>query len=79
MIDLIEIWGRRIRAYRKLKGMTQKELASCINISVPVLGKVEKGRLVPSQKLLESIAEALQLEVNDFKDSEHFKTSDPYT
>jgi transcriptional regulator with XRE-family HTH domain len=33
----------RIRAFRKLKGFTQNELAERIGVSVSVLGAVERG------------------------------------
>ncbi|MFP3361258.1 helix-turn-helix transcriptional regulator, partial [Planococcus sp. SIMBA_143] len=39
-------WGRRIRAFRKLKGYTQEGLAKELDISVSVLGEVERGSRV---------------------------------
>ncbi len=40
-------WGRRIRAFRKLKGFTQESLAKELSISVSVLGEVERGSRIP--------------------------------
>ena len=36
-----EKWGRRIRAFRKLKGYTQEGFAKELGVSVSVLGEVE--------------------------------------
>lgn len=57
-----EKWGRKIRAYRKLKGYTQEGLAKSIDISVSVLGEVERGNRMPSQILIEKVAEELQID-----------------
>ncbi|GAB6932089.1 helix-turn-helix domain-containing protein [Calditerricola satsumensis] len=57
--------GNRIRAYRKLKGLTQKELAERLGVSVAVLGSVERGVRRPSSHLLNAIAAALQVPVEE--------------
>ncbi|NBD28051.1 helix-turn-helix domain-containing protein [Paenibacillus glycinis] len=49
----------RVRAFRKLKGYTQQELAAKLEISVAVLGSLERGTRKPDPKLLERIADAL--------------------
>ncbi|MEB1805993.1 MAG: helix-turn-helix domain-containing protein [Bacillaceae bacterium] len=56
-----EQWGRRIRAFRKLKGYTQESFAHTLGISISVLGEVERGTRVPTEDLIEKIAEALQI------------------
>lgn len=60
-----ETLGRRIRAFRKLKGYTQKGLAKALGISVSVLGEVERGTRLPSEQLLGKISEVLQVDVNE--------------
>ncbi len=60
-----EIWGRRIRAFRKLKGFTQKELADELGISVSVLGEVERGTRYPSSELMSCIARILNIKLNE--------------
>ena len=42
-----EKWGRRIRAYRKLKGYTQEGFAKEIGVSVSILGEIERGNRLP--------------------------------
>ncbi|WP_209125626.1 helix-turn-helix domain-containing protein [Alkalihalobacillus sp. BA299] len=56
-----EQWGRRIRAFRKLKGHTQESFAYALGISISVLGEVERGTRVPTEDMIEKIAAALQI------------------
>ena len=54
-------WGRRIRAFRKLKGFTQEGLAKEIGVSVSVLGEIERGNRAPSEDLIDLIAKTLNI------------------
>ncbi|MBS4201510.1 helix-turn-helix transcriptional regulator [Bacillus sp. FJAT-49732] len=54
-------WGRRIRAFRKLKGYTQEGLAKDIGISVSVLGEIERGTRMPSENILLAISKVLDV------------------
>ncbi|WP_408008904.1 helix-turn-helix domain-containing protein [Pseudalkalibacillus sp. A8] len=60
-----EQWGRRIRAFRKLKGYTQEGLAEKINISVSILGEIERGNRKPDQAQIHKVAEALNISVEE--------------
>lgn len=40
-------YGRRIRAFRKLKRIQQTEFAKHIGISVTILGRIERGEKKP--------------------------------
>jgi transcriptional regulator with XRE-family HTH domain len=57
--------ANRIRAYRKLKGLTQQELADRIGISIAVLGSVERGTRRPKKDLLENIARVLNIRFDE--------------
>ncbi|CAM3100342.1 helix-turn-helix transcriptional regulator [Paenibacillus sediminis] len=57
--------AQRIRAFRKLKGYTQQEFANKINISVAVLGAVERGNKPINQQLLIKIAQGLNISVQE--------------
>lgn len=57
--------AKRIRAFRKLKGMTQADLAKQLNISISIIGAIERGNREPDAKLLEAIAQALRIDVED--------------
>lgn len=60
-----EKWGRRIRAYRKLKGFTQESFSKELGVSVSVLGEIERGNRLPSDDFIEKIATALKISVVD--------------
>lgn len=53
--------GRRIRAFRKLKGYTQQELADLTGISLAVLGAVERGNRHLEDQILDKIANVLEV------------------
>ncbi|SEP04938.1 helix-turn-helix domain-containing protein [Paenibacillus sp. OV219] len=55
----------RVRAFRKLKGYTQQELAAKLNVSVAVLGSLERGTRKPDPKLLERISETLGISYSE--------------
>ncbi len=57
--------AQRIRAFRKLKGFTQQELADMLDVSIAVLGGIERGARKADAKLLQQISEVLNIEVNE--------------
>jgi transcriptional regulator with XRE-family HTH domain len=60
-----EKWGRRIRAYRKLKGYTQESFAKELGVSVSILGEIERGNRMPDERLIIRIAEFLDVGVDE--------------
>ncbi|MFC4323907.1 helix-turn-helix domain-containing protein [Litchfieldia salsa] len=60
-----EKWGRRIRAFRKLKGYTQENFAKNLGVSVSVLGEIERGNRVPSEEFINGVAELLSVTVSE--------------
>ncbi|MFY4777256.1 helix-turn-helix domain-containing protein [Metabacillus sp. RGM 3146] len=66
-----EKWGRRIRAYRKLKGYTQESFAKDLGISVSVLGEVERGNRFPSEDFIQEVAEVLDISVEELVPKEN--------
>ncbi|WP_126424741.1 helix-turn-helix domain-containing protein [Brevibacillus marinus] len=57
--------GNRIRAFRKLKGYTQQSLAEEMGVSLALVGSVERGTKVPSERVLRKIANTLQVELEE--------------
>ncbi len=53
--------GRRIRGLRRLKRMTQQQLAVCLGLSASQLSNIERGLKRPQPELLEKIAAALNV------------------
>ncbi|AIE58607.1 helix-turn-helix domain-containing protein [Bacillus methanolicus] len=60
-----EKWGRRIRAFRKLKGYTQEGFAKELGVSVSILGEVERGNRMPSKDFLEQVAALLNIHIDE--------------
>lgn len=61
----IKRMGRRIRAFRKLKGLTQQDLAERIGVSLAVLGAVERGNRRLDDQILDKIAYALGISIQE--------------
>ncbi|MGP4042580.1 helix-turn-helix domain-containing protein [Gracilibacillus sp. D59] len=60
-------WGKRIKAFRKLKGYTQIEFADVLGISVSQLGEIERGRRTPTTENLENIANKLDVSLEELQ------------
>ncbi|MBP1996143.1 helix-turn-helix domain-containing protein [Paenibacillus eucommiae] len=54
--------AHRIRAFRKLKGHTQNELADLLGISIAVLGSLERGTRTPDSKIINQISNVLGIQ-----------------
>jgi transcriptional regulator with XRE-family HTH domain len=61
----------RIRAFRKLKGLTQQQLADRMGVSVAVLGSLERGTRRPDSKLMQRIAESLGIDYDELTGNEN--------
>ncbi|WP_078543179.1 helix-turn-helix domain-containing protein [Litchfieldia alkalitelluris] len=60
-----EKWGRRIRAFRKLKGYTQEGFAKDLGVSVSILGEVERGNRVPSESFIKEVSDILNIPITE--------------
>jgi len=65
-------FAKRLRAYRKLKAMTQEEFARAMGVSVAIAGGWERGTRTPSEHqvhtmevLFGATRQELGLEAND--------------
>ncbi len=57
--------GRKIQRIRKVKGLTQEQLAEKIKVSTTFIGYVETGYRRPNLKMIYKIARALDAKVKD--------------
>ena len=57
--------GLRIRTLRKARKMTQQQLADATEVSRIYIQALESNRRLPSMKLLQKLAPALNVEVTD--------------
>lgn len=65
MADLQEIIGRVIRRERQDRQLTIKELGDKAGLSEIYVGEIERGQKYPSSKVLENLAQALDLDIAD--------------
>ncbi|WP_152395743.1 helix-turn-helix domain-containing protein [Paenibacillus guangzhouensis] len=65
--------AQRIRAFRKLKSLTQQQLADRMDISVAVLGAIERGNRRPEETLLIRISEHLGITIEELTGAMHMR------
>ncbi|TCP17768.1 Xre family transcriptional regulator [Scopulibacillus darangshiensis] len=58
-------WGRRIRAFRKLKGLTQEDLARKLGVSLSILGEIERENRTPTPELVQQVSETLNVSIDE--------------
>lgn len=61
-MDVVRLFGLNVRRHRKLKGMTQEELAAAAEMERSYVSDLERGTRNPSIAALGRIAEALEVE-----------------
>jgi transcriptional regulator with XRE-family HTH domain len=75
--------GRRIKAFRKLKGYTQANFAKELDVSLSFIGAVERGTKEAPEELLDQISSLLAISkeelllMHDEKIEEDFKERNP--
>ncbi len=65
-----EALGKRLRAYRKLKNLTQQELAELLGISIAIVGGIERGTREPSKDVLGKISLVLGVTEEELRGQE---------
>jgi transcriptional regulator with XRE-family HTH domain len=65
-----EKWGRRIRAYRKLKGYTQESFSKELGVSVSIIGEIERGNRMPTGEILKKIGQTLNITIEELSPNE---------
>ncbi|RWR06705.1 XRE family transcriptional regulator [Siminovitchia fortis] len=58
--------GKKIRQYRKMKGLTQKQLGEKVGVKHNTISSYENGTNEPEQNIMYSIANVLDVSINDF-------------
>lgn len=60
-MDVVQLLGENVRYYRKLKGMTQEQLAADAGMERSYVSDLERGTRNPSVLALGRLAAALKL------------------
>ncbi len=58
--------GRKLREVRRIKGMSLRALARCVEVSASFLSQVEQGKCQPSLETLTKISGALEVKADYF-------------
>ncbi len=64
-LDLLSAIGETLRATRTERALTLRQVAECAHVSISYLAEIERGEKDPSSRVLESIAEGLDVEMKD--------------
>ncbi len=73
MGNIKELFGRKIKEYRKRKGFTQAKLAELAGVDDKHISCIESGKNFPSADLLERLAKSLNVEPKDFFEFYHLQ------
>ncbi|MBD5401960.1 helix-turn-helix transcriptional regulator [bacterium] len=65
MGNLKVLFGRKIKEYRKIKHITQVQLAELVNVDDKHISCIENGKSFPSPNLISKLAEVLEVEPKD--------------
>jgi transcriptional regulator with XRE-family HTH domain len=60
-IDVVQLLGANVGRYRKLRGMTQEQLALEVSMERSYISDLERGTRNPSVRALGRLAEALSV------------------
>jgi len=63
-MDVVQLLGENVRLHRKLRGMTQEELALEAGMERSYVSDLERGQRNPSVRALGRLAEALKIPPN---------------
>lgn len=55
--------GNRIKRARQVKGISQKELAKLLGVSIKTLVKYERNEAMPNSRVLRALAKALNVSI----------------
>jgi transcriptional regulator with XRE-family HTH domain len=63
MPDLKKLFGAHVRHARKARGLTQANLAELCDLSLDMVGRMERGEIAPSFGTIERLSAALAISV----------------
>ena len=71
-----QLFGQNLHTYRKLRKLSQEQLAEKLDISVKHLSTMETGKVFASAELIEKIAKELDISISALFYTDNDKTCD---
>lgn len=72
MGEIAKKLGLRIKELRENRGLTQLKLAELLDMEASNLSKIERGVQIPKEESLAKLTQALNVNIRDLFDYEHF-------
>lgn len=69
-MDVVQLLGKNVRKHRKLKGMTQEQLALEADMERSYVSDLERGTRNPSVRALGRLADALSINPDELLKAE---------
>lgn len=76
MVNIKNLFGRKIKEYRKKKNLTQAQLAEMVNVDDKHISCIESGKNFPSPDLIERFATSLEVEPKDLFEFYHLQDTE---
>ena len=76
MTDISNKFGKRIQKLRKLKGLTQAEMAELLNVEIVTISRIENGSRFPKKENIENLAKVLDVNIKDLFDFDYYKSKE---
>lgn len=70
-MDISKKLGKRVQEIRKMRDLTQSQLAEMVGLEVMTISRLESGTHYPKQDNLSKIANALKVDVRELFDFRH--------
>lgn len=75
-MNIKELFGQKIKEYRKKNDLTQAQLAELVNIDGKHISCIENGKNFPSADLIERLSNILKVEPKDFFEFYHLENAE---
>ena len=68
-----DLFGKKIKAIRRARDITQEKLADLSGLSLQYIGEIERGRRNPSLTSIEQLSQALDIPMAELFSLEEFR------
>ena len=72
----LQLFGKRIRELRKIKSLTQEQLAEKVGLDVKQISNIETGCCFTTMATIEKLAECFESEIYQLFNFSHLKSKD---